>query len=408
MIDTMASPSRSNVTSSLKSLLPNYSTFPPALVNLSESLVMKSRRRAQHLKPEEEIARTYVCCEIACRRLRASLRLPAARSGGAPCKPAVYNKLTSLMEKVLEDDGNNTPITTPRKRDANGQLKSLNNSPAMTPIKIDTAQRPNSFLERLKGSVGRNRAQNEVNKDAPEFAMHYIKRMCRRFETPVMAPHVYAGTCFVLKVTKMWPIAAGSSVNEPEFKLEVSGLIIAVYLMVLTKMQKGKMTIPLFRMVTKESAEYLQLPEDILPQVEQWVKKVNQEDYCRTQEWWENVPDSLFDFKPPKRNAIPGDETEEESIEQEREQSEWESDDGSESGQRIFGRKKKNRDFEDLDEVDPEGVLLPGLGTMMQDAVDWTSEHRKQDFQDWKFDMMKKMKALDNPSKRISKSIAVG
>jgi hypothetical protein len=44
-----------------------------------------------------------------------------------------------------------------------------------------------------------------------------------------------------------------------------------------------------------------------------------------------------------------------------------------------------------LDQDDPEGVLLPGLGTMMSDAVDWLSDERRSQFQIWKRDLIKQV-----------------
>jgi Origin recognition complex subunit 6 (ORC6). len=37
------------------------------------------------------------------------------------------------------------------------------------------------------------------------------------------------------------------------------------------------------------------------------------------------------------------------------------------------------------------GGLLPGLGTMMQDRIDWLSEDRREDFVEWKADIMSRI-----------------
>lgn len=53
----------------LLSLLPTQnSNLPPPLVELAGSLLALSRHKASTLKAEEEIARLYACCHLACNR----------------------------------------------------------------------------------------------------------------------------------------------------------------------------------------------------------------------------------------------------------------------------------------------------------------------------------------------------
>ncbi|KAK3635517.1 hypothetical protein LTR56_014684 [Elasticomyces elasticus] len=99
--------SSKQVTSSLSSLLPTLSPLPETLVHLATSLVAQSRARASTLKPEEEIARTYACCHIACERLGKKLGLEVGKPA-PPCQPRVYTKSKTYLSSVLR-----TP-TTPR------------------------------------------------------------------------------------------------------------------------------------------------------------------------------------------------------------------------------------------------------------------------------------------------------
>lgn len=53
----------------LISLLPSLAgPIPAELVNLATSLLAQSRSRISNLKPQEEVARSYVCAHIACDR----------------------------------------------------------------------------------------------------------------------------------------------------------------------------------------------------------------------------------------------------------------------------------------------------------------------------------------------------
>ncbi|KAK0292009.1 hypothetical protein LTR91_000012 [Friedmanniomyces endolithicus] len=99
--------SAQQVNSSLSSLLPTLFPLPTSLTDLATSLVAQSRARASTFKPEEEIARTYACCHIACERLGKKLGLEVGKPA-PPCPPRVYGKLKTYLGSVLR-----TP-TTPR------------------------------------------------------------------------------------------------------------------------------------------------------------------------------------------------------------------------------------------------------------------------------------------------------
>ncbi|KAI1257361.1 hypothetical protein MGN70_000401 [Eutypa lata] len=85
----------------LFSLLPTYSqSLPHPLVELASSLLAQSRHRASTLKQEEEVARAYACCHIACERLKISLDLPTIQAR-PPVPPRVYNRLYTHLDKIL-------------------------------------------------------------------------------------------------------------------------------------------------------------------------------------------------------------------------------------------------------------------------------------------------------------------
>lgn len=53
----------------LLSLMPTHGeTLPRQLVELASSLLAQSRHSASTLKADEEIARPYACCHLACDR----------------------------------------------------------------------------------------------------------------------------------------------------------------------------------------------------------------------------------------------------------------------------------------------------------------------------------------------------
>ncbi|KIV86897.1 hypothetical protein PV11_02478 [Exophiala sideris] len=394
-------PASSAIQQSLTALLPTYAQKLPAkLIHLSESLLAQSRQRASQLKPDEEIARAYACCEIACKRLRAQCRLPAVKAGGAPCKPAVYKKLVTFLERVLDEDAAaSTPRSTPggRKRTADGNSKVAIPVPSAI-TKISNSQ-PNPFLGKLKASANKSDAENLDTNGAPAFLMSSIRRLCKVFSTVLLAPHVYTGTCVVLKLAEIWPREDGSAaIDENESLIEeITGLLVALYLMTLTRMMTVKMTTSVYKTTCAKAVEQLNYKPGAAG-VEAWIRRINREGYCGKQDWWMSVPESVFDFDPNKKKTTTALQTNVEDDEDE--------DIILSSKRRRRSGAKESKDLEERD--DPEGVLLPGLLTMMQDSVDFLSEERTRKYEAWKKQFLKKLDKMDKtPAAGARRAIAV-
>lgn len=86
----------------LASLMPtvNIHSIPASLLELATTLLLQSQSKAARLKPEEEPARAYVVCEIACNRLKTRLDLPKIVSR-PPCAPRSYKKLYHFLDRTL-------------------------------------------------------------------------------------------------------------------------------------------------------------------------------------------------------------------------------------------------------------------------------------------------------------------
>ncbi|RMZ76875.1 hypothetical protein DV738_g4670, partial [Chaetothyriales sp. CBS 135597] len=163
----------------------------------------------------------------------------------------------------------------------------------------------------------------------------------------------------------------------------------AVWMMVLTRMMKGRMDKALFHSVTARMVRLAGWTTGTEKkrerEVEAWVKKVDKAGWTRGQEWWEEVPMECWEFDlqdgqgEVARNGNGG-------IAMTAQESCDDMDDDEGGG----GRRE---DLINLD-PDPEGVLLPGLGTMMQDAVDWLSDERTREFEVWKADMLQKVEQI--------------
>ncbi len=355
----------SNIEQSLSLLLPSLSHhFPAELIALSNSLLAQSRNKASNLKSEEEIARPYACCEIACKRLGSKLKLPALH-GRPPCAPRVYKKLLTFLEQAL-------PARLPAKpTQENSKITKDVSSARSTPKKAAPESSPSTPRTALKkrsttfaGKVAASRTSTHANNDdgAPAWVMPLIRRLCQTFSTPLLAPHVYTGVCVVIKLANL---EHSQEDEDHNYGNDVKGLTLALFFMVLSKMQTGKVSSESYLTdsgkacaVANEEGTDISLTKE---HVDDSIKQISSENWTTGQEWWGSVPENVFD-----RIERPSTEGLEEDYDVE-----------------YVRRKKRRMELRDA-EQDPEGLLLPGLGTMMQESVDWLNEDRRADRLDWR------------------------
>ena len=361
----------------LTTYLPTLKTVPPRLTSLTSSLLSQSRQRAPHLKQDEELGRVCACAEIACDRLRAPLRLPPIKKTGVPCNPKTYKKLLTYLAGILDKE-----TTTPRKRKAEDVV-----TPAKAEVGPETpskrqktttpvSKRGSTFVGTVKAGASKGKKA-----EAPSFVMPAVRELCKAYGTNEMAPHVYTGACVALRLAELWPRPADEKELSKDFEADVTYMVVALYLMTLTRMQRGKMTTKILRGVSSRAVEVFEALSGT-KKIEAWIKRINKEGYCKGQDWWDSVPEEVLDFSLDAVDLVQG-ENEAPTV------------DDVEDDELVSSRRTKR----DLEEDDPEGVLLTGLGTMMQDAVDWLSAEKKAAFRSWKQDMLKKLDRMDKKSK---------
>jgi hypothetical protein len=182
-----------------------------------------------------------------------------------------------------------------------------------------------------------------------------------------------------LKSENLWPQTDETS--QEKFESNIISLVGGLYLMVLTRMQRGHMNKKVYFGVRDKTVETF----DVLPngqEIASWIRKTK-ESYCKGQGWYESIPKAVFDFS---MQSMSGDVT---TTAEESPGDIVEVDlDGMEDS--AFSRRKAI----DPHEEDPEGVLLPGLGTMMSDVVNWLSDERKEAYRSWKAELLKQLAAV--------------
>ncbi|PWW76799.1 hypothetical protein C7212DRAFT_357758 [Tuber magnatum] len=159
--------------STLSGLIPSLvGPVPPELIDLSASLITQSRNRISSLKPTEEGARVYVCAHIACDRLRKKLDLPAIEPRPPLVKKA-YGALYNQFHKALTTVPFRAQQVAPQ-------------APLETPSTVSSISTP---------AVG----GSNLSSTDPEIRAHVIA-LCRALGCPSAGIHIIAGTIATLEV----------------------------------------------------------------------------------------------------------------------------------------------------------------------------------------------------------------
>lgn len=389
----------SPVEQTLHTLLPTTNVLPPQLVTVANSLLAQSKHAASTLKPDEEIARIYACCHLACQRLINKCNLDIGKVV-PPCAPRVYKKLYGFLDDILT-----------------AGKSSLDHPPAAQAPVINTSERKRKALstrEQLPTATPRSavkttkkRAVEESNgQGVPEEVAQLGRHLCRALKVSTLTPHVYTGLEQAFREIEVPESAAeNESTSKRSRKLtakaeqlsksskitveqeKVPLLVLAVFQTALEKSRSIEIELSEGETIFNETISLLRDQDDVL------AEKVYDNQYERIadeiaflkrrlagtgfwQSWIQNVP------------TISHAEDEPEAAEQE--------DMIPDDQLNISLLRKAGQDFDEDEEETPGAAgLLPGLGTMFQPAVDWLSEDRVQHFNNWKADMLVKIAEIE-------------
>jgi origin recognition complex subunit 6 len=202
--------------------------------------------------------------------------------------------------------------------------------------------------------------------------MPLIRRLCHNFTTPPLIPHVYTGLCVVLGLADL--DSKQDDDEDDTYRDDVTGLTLALFIMVLSKMQRGAVSSESYLAdceractIAKEGEEE-EGDSNLNPTkeaVDEWIKRISSEGWTTGQDWWGSVPEGVVD----RVGELSAEEREVRHDEDEDDE--------------LVARKRRKMPLGD-GARDPEGTLLPGLGTMMQESVDWLGEDRRADYLQWR------------------------
>lgn len=202
----------------------------------------------------------------------------------------------------------------------------------------------------------KDRKAQSISKDVPPWVMPLIRRLCTAFSAPLLPPHIYAGVSSILHL----------SGNQE--KDAITTLIVGVYILVSKKMHNRQVDDIAYLEQAKCAVQVVGLDLSKREEVDAWVLRITGSGWTAGNEWWENVPEGVLD-------------EDDADIEMEADE---------EDGERLGKRRRLLPDS-----AEERGGLLQGLGTMMQEKVDWLSEERRTDYEDWKGGIMKRIHQIE-------------
>ena len=234
-----------SIEQALTELLPTLSgPLPLELRELAVSLLAQSRIKASSLKADEEIARSYVCANLACERcehhrlsnsidtgihrlhrLKQTLALPKIQPR-PPCPPRIYQKLYRFLNAALPA----------RVRRSDRALKV--GGSAITPTSSPAKPRTPIHRTPLKPTTPRRKTPHcsQTAEEVPDWVMPTIRHLCKSLGALKAPPHVFAGVSSILTLPP--PRKANSTVGATDSprKPNIAALIVAVLFIVTTRL----------------------------------------------------------------------------------------------------------------------------------------------------------------------------
>ncbi|EON61240.1 hypothetical protein W97_00453 [Coniosporium apollinis CBS 100218] len=385
-----------SIEQALTGLIPSLSgPLPPELLNLAVSLLAQSRSKASSLKQDEEIARA----------LKQPLNLPQIVSR-PPCAPRVYKKVYAYFNSALTAQ---EPRTPRKQRQLATEANGLTLSPSTrhTPSKGTPTVRTPSRATPLKRKIG------DISGDDSEglsSTMPAIRHLCKAFNLPAAAPHVFVGVSSVLQHENSRASEPTSAAGTPTSVLSrartrrpappsvqeapggaiedanIPALIVVIFLYTFVRLSGRKLDPDQYTQIQLKAIKTLLETEvgktspkqhDITSDVERLLRRA-QSGWLKL-EWYQNI--------------APGDELPQvDDLDGVGDDKEADSDEINVLTARRTPLKKQRKAAASKKE---SGSLQIGLGTMMQDKVDYLSEARRLDFLEWKAGIMARIEQIE-------------
>ena len=309
----------------------------------------------------------------------------------------MYKKLYEYLDNALR--AKQQPPTTPKKPvnvpitpTKSGNVRSARGlatpGTVRTPIRTTPLRRAQQ-----SGTPSRKRKFDEYTaieggKQAdgvPEWVAPTIRHLCKKFEVPEAFAHTYVAVVTLLKADSNIsnsPLVSESSrgrnstditcVHNTEER-KIPGLVVAVLCVVIERItgetlnEEGKQLAMQELVALRKPGVTARKLGEVIGHIENYL--LEESEGWMEMDWWKNISAS----EDVEMEDSLGDVNEDQEKQNETPSGSW--------------REKSDKPFED--------GLQGGLGTMMQDRIDWLSEERRQDYVEWKAGMMEKIEQIE-------------
>jgi origin recognition complex subunit 6 len=314
-------------------------------------------------------------------RLKQSLNLPKIEPR-PPCPPRIYNKLYTYLDGLLvqvarkrgRPPGSTSTKSTP--------TKSLPSRPS--PTKATSLAAYKTTPGRAASSRRRGLQFADTTTEIPPWIHPTIRALCKEFKTPAAAPHILAGvtTILTLPSPKSTEDQRGESASDKKDKLPA--LIAAVNFFVGTRLRGRETTGSEY---TSQRKAILQALAALKDDAELEAKIKASGNSANAWSGWETVEKKDIDawlLEISSRGWLKLD---------------WFENISEGSGLDI-GPDDLEVDENDASQSDDEvtegtRTLRTGLGTMMQDRVDYLSDKKRAEYRIWKEGIMARIEEIE-------------
>ncbi|KAK6541531.1 hypothetical protein TWF694_007338 [Orbilia ellipsospora] len=357
----------------LTMLLPTATNgIPRELIDTTASLIAQSRHKISNLNPTEEAGREMICAHLACINLRTKLDLPhVSDKPPAPVPPRLYKTLFRQFSETLVMSSKSASVAnTPSKQRQRREVSATDTTAPTSSTKSKPSLRAKTSTSRLPSSstFSATTGKEKVDEKLQPY-ISVVPDLCAA--SPEAIHHVTAGVKYIF-----------SSVKYRNLTEDGYALLAAVYVVVVKELaeegefaglnERGQMK--WYEGRIKAVYQFLKGRGVALEGgLGEWRGKVDgvleevAGDDMRETKWFMDIPRS--------GNNVDMEEEEDEQGGDE------EGDDEAETG-----KGKRNAG---------EAGMESGIGSMMQDRLDFLSDKRRKAFSEWKADALRRIAQLE-------------
>jgi len=368
------------IAQALRNLLPSQNDDLPLELNeLALALLAQSRSLAGSLKAEEEIARSYACAHLACSRLKRPLDLPKI-DPRPPCPPRVYQSLYRYFDISLRA-GTRRRGRPPKIRDeenGHGAGAVLVVTPTELHGSLQEGPTPETFSQAADGQhqishLSLREKDTLATTKIPDWVMPAIHKLCRATGAVTAPPHVFVGMATAIELFANSPRTSKLNDKSSALPKSLLSLLVAIYLYVKFRSSGGQITAVRLDTEARNALEILDQPDNQgndkssgeLQDIHGWIAAFQDIGFLEM-DWIQNVPKAVAKEHVAKSSLANTDE--------------------SVGIQSLRGDTNKS-----------EGAytLLPGLGTMMQDKLNFITQAKRSEYADWKSRILSHIRGME-------------